>query len=331
MNIKKQQKKVKKNQVGVAVIESKNRIINALLIFIILLPFVYSISLPSGLQSAIDQTVANAQKISFFIAFIGGILTILSPCILPILPAYFACTFKEKKEITKTTLVFFLGFSTIFTIYGLIAGFLGEALSEISFNNNILIVIAGVVLVFFGFITITGKGFSFMHKGLKLRKGYHGIFLMGALFAIGWSPCVGPILSGILIVAASIGNYAKSALMLFIYSLGIFIPLFVFAFFYDKYNLSQNRFIRGKELSFGKYKINSTNLISGILLILVGFAFIIYRGTSFINSIDPFGTKQLFYSLQRTIIANSAINIVGLAVLAVFLYFLWKILRRRNF
>ena len=261
---------------GVVAVKPKKRIINILLLFIILLPFVYSLTLPSGLQSAINQTIANAQKISFFIAFIGGILTILSPCILPVLPAYFACTFKEKKKITKMTLVFFLGFSAIFVTYGLIAGFLGEALSKIIVNNDILIVIAGFILVLFGFVTIAGKGFSLMHKGVKIRKNYAGIFLMGVLFAVGWSPCIGPILSGILIIASTLG-YLKSALMLFIYSLGIFIPLFIFAFFYDKHNLSQNRFIKGKELSFGKYKINSTNLISGILLILVGLAFIIYK------------------------------------------------------
>ncbi len=249
---------------------------------------------------------------------------------MPILPAYFACTFKEKKEITKTTLVFFLGFSIIFTIYGLIAGLLGEALSKLKLNDSILIIMAGFIIAFFGFMIITGKGFSFMHDRLKTRKSYLGIFSMGALFAIGWAPCLGPILSGILIIAAAVGNYFQSALMLFVYSLGVFIPLFIFAFFYDKYKLSNSKLIKGKELNFGKYKINSTNLISGILLILVGLAFIIYKGTSFVNSIDPFKTKQLFYSLQRTIISSNVVNIIGVIVLVLFIYFLWKFVKNRS-
>src|SRR3989344_3575300 len=87
-------------------------------------------SIPIGLQKILEYNQENTQmistKASFVIAFIAGMMGILSPCILPFVPAYFSYTFKEKKDITKMTLVFFAGFSIVFIALGMIAGYLGQ-------------------------------------------------------------------------------------------------------------------------------------------------------------------------------------------------------------
>ena len=119
--------------------------------------------LPLGLQKIIEYnnqaTLDFSVKISFFIAFVAGILGILSPCILPFLPAYFSYTFKEKKNLTLMTLVFFGGFSLVLVFLGVIAGFLGEQSLQV-LQRSWLVVIAGMVLIFLGAITLMGKGFS---------------------------------------------------------------------------------------------------------------------------------------------------------------------------
>ncbi len=277
-----------------------------------------------------EQSLKFIRDISLLIAFLAGILSLISPCILPTLPAFFAYSFKEKTNITKMTLLFFLGFSIVFIAYGLIAAFLGISLAMLIENFSLLVLIMGVFLVLFGAITLFGKGFSGFVVKRKFKHDSLGVFLFGIVFAVGWTACLGPILAGVLSIATILGSYVYSALLLFSYSLGIFVPLFILSFFFDKYNLVESKFLRGKDISiFGK-KIHSTNLISGALLIAVGAIFIIFRNTSIINSINPFGVKIIFNNLQNVLLTFKYANIIGIIVLAVFLYLVYKFLKRKN-
>src|SRR3989344_3548477 len=232
----------------------------------------------------------DVQSISFLVAFVGGLLSIISPCILPILPAFFAYNFKERKEITKMTFSFFLGFTLIFILMGLVASFIGQMFEA---YKEFLILFAGIMLIVFAIMTFFGKGFSFITFNRKMKNDRFGVFLFGMFFAIGWTPCLGPILAGILLIAATL-PILQSAGLLFIYSLGIFIPFFLISFMFDKYDISKVSWIKGKELKFKilnkGIKIHSTNLISALLLLAMGLIFIFYRGTYIINNLDLFGT-----------------------------------------
>ncbi len=292
------------------------------------------LEIPPGLQKVQEYNRQQAdfylKNLSFFIAFVAGMLSIFSPCLLPILPAFFAYSFKEKKSITKMTLVFFSGFSVVFIAFGLIASFIGQSLIELQQSYSWLIVAAGIFLIAFGVMALSGKGFSSFIKPKRIsRNDTLGVFLFGFFFAFGWSACLGPILAGVLLMAAVLKTYFSAALLLFFYSIGIFVPLFVLSFAFDRYNVT--RFLSGKVVSFGKAKIHITNLIAGLLLIATGILFIIFRGTSVINSSVFFGTAVgLFYDLQRKIIDVKYINIVGAAALAVFILALWVFLRKSN-
>ncbi len=310
------------------------------LIMIIFASFAYAhetgeehIELPANIQKIIEanrnQAVGFMESVTFPIAFFAGILSILSPCILPLFPAFFAYSFKEKKNIGKMTFVFFLGFSLIFVIFGLLASALGQSLGALQQDYGTIIMIVGIFLIMFGLMSIFNKGFpSFIKISKRFGNNVPGVFLFGVTFAVGWSACLGPILAGILLIASALGNFLHAGLLLFIYSLGIFTPLFILSFFFDKSNLVQSRWIKGRIFKIRKYKIHSTNLISGALFIFIGFTFLIFRGTLFVNDIDILGTRMLFFDFQRFLFGSNLATVIGLIILAALLILILKTLKK---
>ena len=270
--------------------------------FLLLSTFAYAYTLPPGLQAAADQTLTESQKVTFIFALLGGFLTILSPCILPLFPAFFAITFKEKKSIAKATLAFFIGFALVFSLLGLGASMLVQTLLS---NREQLTLISGALMIAFGLMMLTERGLSMVSINRKAPNDLPGLFAMGALFAIGWTPCIGPVLGAILVVAAAMPNYLSSAAMLATYSIGIFIPLFTLSMLFDRYKRSEKSFLKGREVKIGSYSVHSTNLISAILLISLGLVFLIYGSTAVVNGYDVLGTKPFFYSLQRALLGTA--------------------------
>ncbi len=267
-------------------------------LFILLISIAVSAQLPPAIQRIIEANQQDAnfalENISFLIAFLAGILSIFSPCTLALLPAFFSYSFKERTEITKMTLVFFLGFALSFVSIGLLIAYLGKtSFAFFQQDSSLLIQIAGIVLIMFGILSIFGKGFSGLIVKMNAKKDIPGIFLFGALYAIGWTACIGPIIASILLMGTVLHNYFYTAILLFFYTLGVAVPLFVMAFLYDRCNFAENKFIQGKLLGFKmlgyKWEVHTTHLISGIMFILLGLIFIIYKGTSIINILDLFG------------------------------------------
>jgi len=282
-----------------------------------------------------QQAVFYLQNLSFFVAFIGGIISVLLPCTLAILPAFFAYTFKERKEITKMTLVFFAGFSLIFIILGVFASAIGQTLTSIQVaDTKLLIIIAGVFLIIFGFMTILGKGFNFIQIGKSTSHDIFGIFTFGILFGLGWSACLGPVLAGILLIASTFGNYFYAGALLFFYSLGLFVPLFLISMLFDKYNLTQKAWLKGKEYEakiFGKtFYIHTTKVIAGLLLIASGSIFIIFNGTNVINTLDPLRTQVYAYIFEDRLFNIPYINIIGLALFLLFVSFVGYFIHKRR-
>ncbi|GEM_PF-443484 len=311
-----------------------------LLLFLFLFAFVAAVSAQSesvGLQKLREavnlQAVTSLRNVSFAIAFLAGILSIFSPCTVAVVPAFIALTFKEKSAISRMTAVFFLGFSLSFMALGILIAYLGKV-SFVFFQNDSAALIQGIgfLLVVFGVLTFLGKGFMFIN--LKIRPGHDvpGVFAFGALFAVGWSACTGPVIAGILSIAAVLNNYAYAALLLFFYSLGIALPLFVMAFAYDRYNLAESRLVRGWEYNlriFGQeFIIHTTKAAAGVLLILLGLLFIVFRGTTILTVADLWGRMVVFIALMlaaylvyrfavEKIVQNSNIRHLLFAVLVI--------------
>ena len=305
-------------------------------IFLLLVPLSFS---QAGLEKIQhynqQQAVFYLQNLSFFVAFVGGMISVMLPCTLAILPAFFAYTFKERKEITKMTLVFFIGFSLTFIILGIFASAIGQTLTSIQFaDTKLLVIVAGVFLILFGIMTILGKGFNFITLGNKTGHDIFGIFSFGILFGLGWSACLGPVLAGILLIASTFNNYFYAGALLFFYSLGLFVPLFLISILFDKFNLTQVSWIKGKEFEvkiFGKtFFIHTTKVAAGILLIASGMIFIIFNGTNVINTLDPLRISIYAYIFEGKLFEMPYIDFIGFVAFLLFVSLVGFFIYRRS-
>ncbi|HSH03325.1 MAG TPA: cytochrome c biogenesis CcdA family protein [Anaerolineae bacterium] len=184
------------------------------------------------------------------LAFVGGLFSFISPCTLPVLTAYFAFAFQSgRSQIAANTGAFMLGLATTFTILG--AG--AFALGQLFYNNQFLIMlISGALIIIFGVMSILGKGFT----GVQGSDGgaqpqsttLGGSYLFGLTFAVGWSSCVGPILGTVLTLAAQTTTVYRGMMLLFIYTIGLGLPLIIVSTFFGRLNRNSWfwRLLRGK-------------------------------------------------------------------------------------
>ena len=201
----------------------------------------------------------------YFIAFIEGIITFISPCLLPMLPiyvSYFAGGEEnDTRRVVSNALGFILGFSVVFVLLGALAGSVGRLLSE---YRTVVNVVTGIIIILFG-LHFLGLFRLDIFKGMNLKRrenmGFFSSLLFGIVFSVGWTPCVGAFLGSALLLAANQGHVMEGVLMLSLYSLGLGIPFFISALLIDK--------LKGAFAVIKKhYKI--INAVSGCLLILIG-------------------------------------------------------------
>lgn len=213
------------------------------------------------------------MEISLWMAFAGGLLSFLSPCILPIAPGYLGIIsgttmtnleagLIPQKRVIAATVAFILGFSLVFVILGLASSFLGQFLLA---YRGIFARVAGLLVVFLGLHQAGWLPLAWLYREKRLRVknriGLAGAFLTGLAFSLGWTPCIGPILGSILTLAGSQGDTGKGILLLSFYSLGLAVPFFMLALAFEKVTRGMNRL---------KPYLKYFERASGILLILMG-------------------------------------------------------------
>jgi len=213
------------------------------------------------------------NNVSLFLAFSAGLISFLSPCVLPLVPAYVSyMTGESVQSNNKTTdkfyilyksLGFVIGFSIVFVIMGASITSLGKLFIK---NQMIFKRIAGILIIIFGLHTsgiLKIKFFSKEKKFMNLgnSKGAFGSVLMGMAFATGWTPCVGPILSSILVYATSMDTIGRGILLLILYSLGLAVPFVLTALAVDKLSSKLPKVTK---------HLKVVSIISGILLIILG-------------------------------------------------------------
>ncbi len=316
------------------------RINNKILLFAlisVLLAAVVAAELPIGVQKVIEHERKIALSVTFFIAFIAGVLTFTSPCGFVVLPMFFSYLFKERKRAVWMTTAFIIGMVIAFATFGIIAGFVGDFFNSYKRQFAFL---SGFVLLFFGALLFLNKGFSFFNFKVNhiQKKSFFSILALGFFFAVGWTPCVGPILGGILFLAANVGTVLSAAFLLIFYSLGVGFPLVIVAYFSDKFDWANARWLTGKTLElslFGKRIITHTyNIIGGVLLIIIGIIMIAYKGTTFFTETIP---NYLPWTMNWFVDANYALlnsklvtsdlsNLIGLLLIAAFIFIVIKYL-----
>jgi cytochrome c biogenesis protein CcdA len=222
--------------------------------------------------------------VSFVAAFIGGVLSLLSPCSALLLPAFFAYAFQSRRELTARTFVFYLGLATIFVPLGM-----GASLASFLFldHRGTMITIAGAVLIVFGVLEIAGRSLSFVpmpSREAETAEGLFGTYSLGMVYGFGGF-CSGPILGSVLTVAATNNNPLHGGLLLAVYALGSVVPLFALALVWDRFDMGHRRWLRGFGVEFGPLRIHSTNLIAGALFIALGLSFIFLDGTNALSTV----------------------------------------------
>ncbi len=202
----------------------------------------------------------------YFISFLEGIITFISPCLLPMLPIYISYFAGGGERNTKKTVVnafgFVLGFTLVFTALGALAGTVGSFLIK---YQTIVNIVCGAVVILFG-LNFLGVLKLNLFRGMSgeietENMGFFSAMLFGMIFSVGWTPCVGAFLGSALMLASTQGQMLKGVVMLLCYSMGLGIPFLISAVLIDK--------LKGAFL-FIKKNYHIVNVICGIFLIIVG-------------------------------------------------------------
>ena len=220
------------------------------------------------------------MNVTIAAALAAGMLSFLSPCVLPLVPPYLVYLTgtsierladaepeaRVKRETIVAALLFVLGFSTVFVALGAGASAIGGLLRAYSGE---LAIVAGIVIIVMGlhFLGLTPIAWLMQEKRMQMVKpvGLWGAYLMGLAFALGWTPCIGPILAAILAIAASEETVVKGAGMLAVYSLGLGVPFLLAAFAVEPFAAFLSRF---------KAHLGLVEKAMGGLLVLTGIAFL---------------------------------------------------------
>ncbi len=228
----------------------------------------------------------TTQNYTVLISFTAGLLSFFSPCILPLIPAYFSYitgisigNIKEGQHYKKNILlsvVFVLGFTSVFTMLGASATWLGR---QLLMKQDAVRIAGSIIIILFG-LHITGiLKIKPLYRQKKIQTGkiaggYAGAFIIGMVFAFGWTPCVGPVLASILIIASTEESVGRGILLLLFYSLGIGMPFILTTIAINKMLKVFNRI---------KKHYRKIEISTGALLIVIGILLLLNKFQVFIS------------------------------------------------
>ncbi len=234
--------------------------------------------------------------VSILAAFITGVITAFLPCTFPVLFGYIGYMISRSKDngISQRLILlflFFIGFSFVYTFLGATVGFFGYSATAIFINTDlqyIFIKVGGLLLIVFGLLTLGAIPLPDKLKVIKSIKipkfakkdSALTPILFGGIFAAGWSPCIGPVLGGILVLASTTQTVFQGAVLLFVFSLGISVPLLFFSIFYGAIQ---------RKIEKMNTVTRITKIVGGVILISIGILFLT-------------GYHQLFYYLTQPFI-----------------------------
>lgn len=253
------------------------------------------------------------------VAFAGGTLALLSPCSALLIPAFFAYAFPSRGQLMLRTAIFLAGLAVVLIPVGLGVGALGSLINE---RRAEVTLIAGVLLIAIGLYQLALGGFEVPGTaGLMGRvSGDSAIatFTLGAVYGIAGF-CAGPILGGVLTIAATSGGALTGGALLFVYALGMAVPLFVLALLWERIGPWARTRVSAGEWRIGRWSRPRVTVISSLMFIALGILFIVFQGSNALTGVyESFGASDLSAELETTVGGtirdNGALATVGLAL-----------------
>lgn len=251
-------------------------------------------------------------------ALLGGLMSLLSPCSVMLLPAFFAYAFGSPAKLMARTGIFYLGLVTTLVPLGVLAGVLGSLMLQ---NRAFLIGIASAFLILAGLIQILGVPIP----GITRRAARDGattisVYLLGTVYAVA-GVCAGPILGSVLTLAGMSGNPIYGGMMLALYALGMCVPLVIIASVWKKAGARSRSWMRPRSLHIGRWQNTWTMIVSGLLTVGLGLLLLFTDGTASLGGTVAIGTQFAAESWLVQVashISNAAFIGVGVIALAAF-------------
>ena len=264
-------------------------------------------------------------EVGFVAAFAGGLLALLSPCGALLLPSFFAYAFDRRGRLLARTGIFYLGLITTLVPLGVSAS---VATRFVRTQQDTVLTVAGSSVIVLGVLVLVGSGFNLVPA--RLRSGGGGeatsgtVYLLGLVYGI-TGFCTGPILGSILVLAAVGGRPAQGGALLAVYALGMVVPLALLSLVWERIGTTAMRWLRGTEVVIGRWRIHSTSLITGLLLIGVGVLLVTGSGTFEAGNLALVGARA--EEMVQTVgqrIPDRALALVGVAIASTWFIHRWR-------
>jgi len=263
-------------------------------------------------------------------ALLGGVLTLLSPCSVMLLPAFFAYAFTSPSALIGRTAIFYVGLAATLVPLEVFSGSLG---SLVTTHRSALVTAAAAIVIALGIWQLSGlpiPGFSRAEHDAHDRASVASVFALGAVYAVA-GVCAGPILGSVLMVAAIGGDPVYGGVMLALYALGMTAPLFLLAAAWKRLGSRGRKWIRPKEVSFGFWRNTWTMVISGTLSVGIGVLLLVTDGTASLGGVFTIGAQ---YSAESELVARaegvSDVWFIVAAIAILLVVFGWRRRRRRS-
>ncbi|MFJ7768625.1 cytochrome c biogenesis CcdA family protein [Streptomyces sp. NPDC097107] len=256
----------------------------------------------------------------FVVAFLGGLLALLSPCSALLLPAFFAYSFTSRARLLGRTALFYAGLCLTMVPLGVAGSLAGRLFYG---HRDLLVTAGGWLVIALGVAQLLGLGFGSRRlqqsAGARRSGSALSVTALGAVYGLAGF-CAGPILGSVLTVAAIGGDPWRGGSLLAVYALGMAVPMFVLAALWDRFDLGGRRRLRGRPVRLGPLRLHSTSLLGGAMFITLGTVFLLFDGTSALPSLmgvdTEFTWEQRLSRLGDAVPDRALLGVLALVVAA---------------
>lgn len=264
------------------------------------------------------------MDLSLLGAFLGGMLALLSPCSVMVLPAFFAYAFHSPAELFSRTGAFFLGLATTLVPLGLLAGTLG---AWVSAHRSGLMTVALAVIIVFGIVMVLGIPLPTFTKQQSARgTSVASVYSLGAVYGLAGG-CAGPVFGAVLAMAAFDGNALLGGLTMLVYAAGMAVPLLVLAVVWNRLP-GVRKLMRPRELVIGRWRNAWSNVIGGLLTIGIGVFMLLTDGASTFGGIMG-ASEQAALEANMMRVTSGVNDLIFVGIFAGAALVIWLVLRRR--